>query len=231
MVCRRSHGLIVKIKGSTKYCFENRTLNLSADHILFVEKGSSYTKEEKEPGFSYVVNFDAPRQVIDAFKANPVLDVPDMAMTAERLHRFWQKNNVYGALACLYTLFDKSCAKTESYLSARDRKILAPVENYLAEHLTDPALTIDALSELCSVSQVYLRRIFKRKYGLSPSSYVVRERIRSACLLLTDGSDRPISQIAPAVGYTDPLYFSRIFKKQTGMSPSEFRREHSDDLF
>jgi len=231
MLRRRSHGLLIKIKGTTEYCFPDKSVLISANQILFVEKDSSYHVEGKNPGFSYVVNFTAPPEAIQALRDNPVFTVPDAALHAEKLYHLWEKDNVYGALACLYTLLEKSTNRYDGYLSVRDKKMLLPVEAYLSEHLTDPDFAANTLSSLCDVSDVYLRRIFKKKYGVSPSAYAVRERIRIACRLLTDGNDRPISAVSKEVGYLDPLYFSRIFKKQTGMSPSEYRQEHQDDLF
>ncbi|MBQ4117176.1 MAG: AraC family transcriptional regulator, partial [Clostridia bacterium] len=71
----------------------------------------------------------------------------------------------------------------------------------------------------------------KRKYGVSPAGYVIKERIRLGCRMLVEDEKLSISDISVAVGYKDPLYFSRIFKKQTGVSPTEYRQLHTDELF
>jgi len=101
---------------------------------------------------------------------------------------------------------------------------------YLLAHLTEPDLELSRLSRLASVSDAYLRRVFKKQYGIGPAGYVIRERIRLAKSLLESGGGR-VSQVAVQVGYRDPLYFSRLFKKQTGLSPTEYIRRHREDLF
>ena len=62
---------------------------------------------------------------------------------------------------------------------------------------------------------------------MPPSKYVTHLRLQQACRLLT-GSDMLVGQIARAVGYDDELYFSRRFREVTGVSPTQFRRNHQE---
>jgi AraC-like DNA-binding protein len=72
-------------------------------------------------------------------------------------------------------------------------------------------------------SQATFFRQFKRHTGLSPLQYLTQVRIQKACQLL-DLSSKSISDIGQAVGFHDPLYFSRVFSKIMGMSPQLFRK-------
>jgi AraC-like DNA-binding protein len=66
--------------------------------------------------------------------------------------------------------------------------------------------------------------LFKEVTGTSPYAYVLEQRlIRAAELLLS--SDDPVSQISYLVGFSDPLHFSRLFKKKYGLSPEHFRKK------
>lgn len=231
MVCRRSNGFIIKLKGKTEYFFGDKKWLLEEGQILFVKKGSSYYIREVSPGYSYVINFDTPNETGEDMCRLPIPQSFDVATVSEKMYRYWQKERVYGALSCLYTVLDKANGDTKSYLSVRDRQLLEPVEAYLSEHLTDPMLKVESLSALCGISDAYLRRIFKRRYGVSPAGYVTKERIRLACRMLIEEEGITVGDVAVKVGYKDPLYFSRMFKKQTGASPTEYRRAHTDDLF
>lgn len=231
MLSRRSNGFIIKLKGETEYCSGDKKWLLSEGQILFVKKGSSYYIREVTPGYSYVVNFDCCQDPEDDIYKLPISSSQDVASVAEKMYRYWQKERIYGVLSCLYTLLDKANTFSGSYLSVRDKQLLEPVEKYLAEHLTDSDLTIEKLLELCGISDAYLRRIFKRRYGVSPAGYVIKERIRLGCRMLVEDERLSVSDISVAVGYKDPLYFSRIFKKQTGVSPTEYRQLHTDELF
>lgn len=231
MLCRRSHGFILKLKGKTEYRYNDKTLTLSEGQVLFVPKGSSYYIKEVTPGYSYVVNFESAEEPFCKMNKLTLPENLDLSIFAEKMYRKWQKENVYGTLSCLYALLEKNVMPEGGYISIRDRQLLEPVEAYLSEYLTDAELKLETLPEISGVSGAYLRRIFKRRYGVSPAGYVTRERIKLACQMLTSGEERSVSKIAEIVGYKDALYFSRIFKKQTGVSPSDYRLEHMVDLF
>lgn len=225
MQCRRSHGFIIKLRGATEYCAGEQVWLLEAGQILFVPKGSSYFIREVEPGYSYVVNFDC-AQACPMYRL-PIPSGMDITQAAEKLYNSWRKDNPYTAAAELYRLLDKTTAK--SYVSPSEKQLLEPVLEYLQQHLTDPELDVSQLTPLVPVSPVYLRKIFKKQHGVSPAGFVIRQRLQLAKQLLEE--NRPVSQVAIAVGYRDPLYFSRLFKKHLGLSPTEYRQTHKDDLF
>lgn len=231
MNCRRSHGFIVKIKGETEYRSEDRVWTLSEGQVLFVERGSSYYIREITPGYSFIVNFESEVDFGQSITRLALREGADIAPNAEKMYRYWQKGSIYGALSSLYAILSKLATESDGYISPRDRILLEPVVDYLNEHISDPELNMEQLKVLSNVSDAYLRRVFKRRYGIAPAGYVIRERLRLACQLLVSGEESSISEIATAVGYRDALYFSRIFKKQMGVSPTDYRREHTEDLF
>ena len=67
-------------------------------------------------------------------------------------------------------------------------------------------------------------RNFKEYTGTTPTQYILSLRISNAQSLL-ESTSYNVTEIANIVGYDNPLYFSRLFKKQCGVSPSEFRRQ------
>lgn len=87
-------------------------------------------------------------------------------------------------------------------------------------------LTMSELASAAFVSEGYLRALFQEKCGMSPKKYLNAIRVSEAKQLLTQTS-LDISEIASSVGFSDPLYFSQFFRRLTGSSPSEYRREHS----
>ena len=71
----------------------------------------------------------------------------------------------------------------------------------------------------------YISTLFKNKYGVSPSDYLANLRIEKAKRMLTDSAEHlSIGQVALAVGFSDALYFSRLFSKKTGVSPSKYKQ-------
>ena len=74
----------------------------------------------------------------------------------------------------------------------------------------------------CGLSEYHFIHLFREYTGFSPHAYVTRLRLDKAKDLMVS-TTMNISEIAFAVGYANPLYFSRLFKRHTGLSPSRFR--------
>lgn len=83
-------------------------------------------------------------------------------------------------------------------------------------------LTIQKIAGENHISASRMMALFAELVGMSPIAYLNRFRISAACDLLR-GSDLPIGEVSFAVGVDDQLYFSRMFKKQKGVSPREYR--------
>ena len=73
------------------------------------------------------------------------------------------------------------------------------------------------------ITPVYLGKIFKERIGISPKQYIIKKRIERAKELLAN-TNLAVNEISNSVGYTDQLYFSRIFKVHCKLSPLEYRK-------
>ncbi len=93
---------------------------------------------------------------------------------------------------------------------------------YIHEHYMVP-LTICQIAEQSGINRNRLSYVFNKYAGMGPGDYLLRYRLNRAKELLLAG-EALVQEIAQAVGFNDPLYFSRVFKKQFGIAPSEFRK-------
>ena len=104
-----------------------------------------------------------------------------------------------------------------------DKKIIAlKIKNYLDE-MFRTNITNQLLAARFGFVPSYIVSIFKTYYGLTPMDYLVKTRIDESKFLLTNSSLK-ITEVANEVGYEDSLYFSKVFKKITGVSPKEYIR-------
>lgn len=87
-------------------------------------------------------------------------------------------------------------------------------------------LSIEELAALCSLSLSAFKRAFKKIYNDNPTHYFINEKLRKAKELLTI-SDLSIGEIAYESGFNDPLYFTRLFGKKEGVTPSNYRATHA----
>ena len=93
---------------------------------------------------------------------------------------------------------------------------------YVQEHLAEP-LTLGELAGIACLSAYHFSRVFKHTTGLSPTQYVISQRLDQAQRLLRAGY--AIRQAALAVGYEDPRYFARLFRQHLGHTPAAYQRE------
>ncbi|AUP79472.1 helix-turn-helix domain-containing protein [Flavivirga eckloniae] len=84
-------------------------------------------------------------------------------------------------------------------------------------------LSLDELAKLCNLSLSSFKREFKKIFNDTPNNYITDQKLKRAKELLRI-TEMPVSEIAFGVGFNDPLYFTRIFKKKIGDSPSEYRQ-------
>lgn len=82
-------------------------------------------------------------------------------------------------------------------------------------------ISIDHMASSLGYHRAHLSKVFKQKIGMSPKQYLLKVRMDNAKKLL--GGTLTIDQISSSVGFNDALYFSKQFRKWSGMSPSEFR--------
>lgn len=111
----------------------------------------------------------------------------------------------------------------------RNSPVIERLRNGIVTHFSEYFFDINDLFEAEeSYNSNYLKKLLKKEVGISPQQYVINLRINYAKKLLmnTTSKDFSISHIAYACGYEDPLYFSRVFKKQTGLSPKSFYEDY-----
>lgn len=83
--------------------------------------------------------------------------------------------------------------------------------------------TVQAFAVHANLSPSHFSRLFHKKTGYAPLDYFIRLKMQKACELLA-GTDLLVREISLALGYHDPYYFSRLFKKMIGQSPRAYRR-------
>jgi iron complex transport system substrate-binding protein len=113
--------------------------------------------------------------------------------------------------------------------------LAAQALRYIHDHYKEP-ITLDHLAQVLNYSAKNLSKVFKKQTGYSLIDYVIQVRINKAKELLNH-TDATIQEIAESIGYPDRLYFTRIFKKHSGVSPGSFKemtkksRSQADRLY
>lgn len=131
----------------------------------------------------------------------------------------------HDSMALFYQIYGLiRTAATREYIAPPSKNRVAQVKAYIDEHYKDPALSVEALSEQAGMSQVYLRKLFHARYALSPSQYIISVRLNKAKELMRSPF-LSLEAVAQESGFSSPQYFSRVFKKETGMTPYAYRKQ------
>ncbi|MBQ9760353.1 MAG: helix-turn-helix transcriptional regulator [Clostridia bacterium] len=100
--------------------------------------------------------------------------------------------------------------------------LLKNIVDYLDHHYKDPTLNLKKVADIFGYTDKYLSHLFKSSMNVNWTVYLNRLRIQHAIELLEQGHSNT-AELAFACGYSDPMYFSKVFKKMTGKTPKRYR--------
>jgi two-component system, response regulator YesN len=108
-------------------------------------------------------------------------------------------------------------------------ELLEKFQFYLRENYTQD-INLEELSKSLNLNPTHLSRMFTKRFGENPSTYLINLRINKAKYLLENNPEMSVKDIAELVGYSDQNYFSHAFKKLTGISPAHYRAEKKANI-
>lgn len=234
----RDHYLLHYIRsGKGVYTFNNREFALKAGDMFLVYPSTSvsYVADEQDPWEYCWVGFNGTEagrmlQGTDFSAEMPVLHLTDSQVLEERLLSIYRSSGntpsadaemagyLYLFLAELMRLSHtvKDQPDIQDYLTQAVRYIQY---NYAAN------IPVTAIASYVGVSRSQLYRAFMSTWNMSPHTFLKQYRINTACTLLRN-SRLSVSEVANSVGFSDPLYFSRVFKELKGVAPTEFQQNY-----
>lgn len=131
----------------------------------------------------------------------------------------------------IFLLVQRSRMEQKPTVSTYLQEEMENARRYFNEHYNE-AISIEEFAMSRSMSISWFLRNFKQVTGMSPMHYILMNRINNAVSLL-ETTDYNVTEISTIVGYENPMYFSRLFKKQKGVSPTEYRKllhDHSVEI-
>ena len=167
-----------------------------------------------DPARSPIIQPDKYRYKLEAYFSD---------LIAETLNQVEYYSEIsQGLVTALVVLILRICHVSEEAAGPEMSEECRKIKAYIDAHYTSD-ITLESLSETAYISKHHLAHIFKQQAGVSPIRYLIERRIEMAKGLLAETA-LPVGEIAAQVGYSDNVYFSQIFKRITGLSPSAYRR-------
>ena len=110
----------------------------------------------------------------------------------------------------------------------RTHYLVRKAQDYIEENVSRD-ISLNEISEELNISSYYFSKLFKEETGEGFIEYLTKRRVEKAKEMLKDPS-KSIKEVGSDCGYSDPNYFSRIFKKSTGMTPTEYKERAGSGL-
>lgn len=228
----RGHYLIhyvIRGKGSY-YCGVNR-YELTAGDLFVIYPGTviQYRADEEDPWhYAWTVFLgDEAYGILEAAGITPLHPVAK-GLTGEQLLSLLRRmprmrsqetaENLH-ATSLLYEFM--SLLTGEKQGQAQDSPYFVAAKRYVRSRYSQE-LTVEELARAVGVSRKYLYTLFKDACGKSPKEYLLDYRMEKAAAYLVQ-TDLSVGTVSNSVGYTDPLLFSKMFKKKMGLSPKQYR--------
>lgn len=224
------YGMSLAMDGVIVYTHRGERFVSDADHVVILPKGQSYELTCTKGGRFTLINFqldvdDHP----DTFRVIPLKHPSDFLSLHKQMEMLVTKHDDsarFRAIACLYEM---AALLTDAHANENLPPLLRHAVKLANENVGNAAFGNTALAKELHISEVYLRKLFSTHLNTSPKQYLQALRLAAAQARLTKSSDS-VTAIAEECGYASPSAFSRAFKRQTGVSPEEFRKTHQMDI-
>lgn len=221
------------LKGQAKISIEETQYSVQANNVLHVGPHTEchITVTSAQP-FQYVVLSYEVLGEENVLPHHYSYEVDDLARCTHFVTHMLQLSQTPGSYARLQsqTLFMQFL---EEFLASAKRTKMTPKSEvvsfavaYMHEHYAED-LSIAQLAERVGVERRRFSELFEAIVGMNPSQYLMELRIKKAKEQLRT-CECSVAEVGENVGYYDCFYFSRVFKKCTGLSPSIYRKEHKD---
>ncbi|MEF2966426.1 response regulator [Paenibacillus sp. M1] len=119
--------------------------------------------------------------------------------------------------------FSKALQQIRSARLGQGGKSVEIVKKWIAEHYDQPAELVH-LASMVYLTPSYLSKLFKHETGMTITDYMIEIRIKRAKQLLTHSNEMKIHEVGSEVGYPDPAYFNKLFKRVVGITPNEYKK-------
>lgn len=235
---RKSAGLLYLQACTAAYDLgDGHTLTAPRGSVLFLPQGSSYRctfyADDGEKARCMLVEFvprtgdggricPGDRVCLVGDEQDPL--VPELfAEAVEAYNRPVYSPPVFKA--AVYQLIARLAGQSrQQSIHSRHLSGIQPALDHL-EKGPLPGIGVAQLAQLCHMSEVSFRKKFRQYTGMAPAAYILKQRLSHAKRLLRSGL-YSVAEAAQLAGFEDPSYFSKVFKKHTGLLPGEYMRRY-----
>lgn len=227
---RFTYAFALKLEGTTVYKCNGKEYISNNHTLLLISKNTDYTWSCEELGKCIMIEFDADfeNQEFDFYPIplNPQNE-KEIARLFNLMAHIWKLKKSNYILKCKSIFYEILAISTTNYENAYVPKYMAksiePAVKYMLSSYNDIDISNESLAKLCGISTVYFRKLFYKIYKVAPIKYLKKIRLDKAKELLI-GDFSSVSDVAILVGFSSVYTFSKTFKKEIGVAPTEYAK-------
>ena len=225
------------LKGKGTYSSAGNIFPMKAGQAFLIFPGeiTVYTADEKDPWEYVWIEFDGLKVeqflTVAGFSHKSTVYIPSSPEASSSVKELMlsiveHHDNTLRVLGTTYLLLD---TLIQTSTISRPPKARTLQEFYVHEALMyidrhyKEDMSVAQLADWCGIDRSYFGKIFRDTVLMTPHSYIIRYRINVACGLLRD-TNASIREVASEVGYSNQMNFTRAFRKEMKMSPSDWRK-------
>lgn len=228
-VISHSDRVLLVLSGEGKYTVLGKTYPLSCGTLIFTFSGQSCViSYEKELSYMYIKYYGNRASML--YERFSVSRSRFYFTGMEKLIPIWRESLVSANGENIDLLSESIILYTFSKLSrslSKEDGIMRTVTEYIGDNFSDSSLSLQSMAEELGYSSKYLSNVISKEMGVCFSDYVKDLRMKHAMMLLEQGITS-IKNLAVLSGYSNPLYFSKVFKETFGVSPKGFTKRNEE---
>jgi len=227
---RPAHGIVFILEGSAVFQTPSGDYPVGKYDLAYLPKGCRYTTLGAAQGtyrFIFVSFQMTDDRALNQIPLPRVAQAPNPAPYVSLFHELsskWIYKGPAYKIKCKAILMDilfrmiQDAIEEHQHLNNLTR--IQPAVEFMEKH-SHQVITVPQLARMVSLSESHFRRLFRQIFGIAPQEYLNSIRINRAKDLIWSG-EYSLSEIARRTGFTNIYYFSRAFRKATGVAPSAF---------
>lgn len=238
------HIIIYCLEGYGWVEINKRKIEIGPSEFVVIPKNipHRYGASEDKPWTIYWVHFkgDLAGYIVELILKNADHFQPNLSYNEQRIKLF---DDIYGTLEMGYSsdalryvsmtfshfLSSLIYEKKNSSVDQTEKDIIAVTVRLMQERI-QTSVTLSELAGLANLSVSHFSALFKAKTGYSPIEYYNHLKIQNACQYLSF-TDMSVKNVSITLGIQDPYYFSRMFTKLMGVSPTDYRKKNKNVRF
>ena len=222
----KTYELVFFLSGENTTVVDGVEIHDCAGSVRYMPKGQSrgkYTVQRISEYASCIdIYFDTDSPMPE--HAIGLLNCESLKDKFIKLFDTWQKKSVgyyASSMMIFYDIISSFQKQQHFYLSGTQKEHMQKAHEYIVGNYKNPDFSYKELCRAAGLEYAYFSELFKKTFKMSPVRFVTKLRIDYAKELLVTNR-YPVSEIAEMCGFSNAYYFSNVFKKQTGFSPSQY---------